>query len=118
MKLITETQHAELLANGRAQRAAIDREDRALDFKPVIKLFTPDGNATWLLTELDPDNDLAFRLCDLGLGCPELGYVSLTELRSVRGKLRLPIERDLHFEADKTISGYATEAREHGHIVT
>ena len=57
-------------------------------------------------------------LCDLGLGCPELGYVSLTELRSVRGKLRLPIERDLHFEADKTISGYATEAREHGHIVT
>jgi hypothetical protein len=32
--------------------------------------------------------------------------VSLIELRTVRGKLGLPIERDLHFEADKPISGY------------
>jgi hypothetical protein len=54
----------------------------------------------------------------LGLICPELGYVSLTELRSVRGKLGLPIERDLHFEADKPISAYADEARNHGHIIT
>jgi hypothetical protein len=63
-------------------------------------------------------SDLAFGLCDLGLGCPELGYVSLTELRSVRGKLGLPIECDLHFEADKPISAYADEARSRGHIVT
>jgi integrase len=44
--------------------------------------------------ELDSDG-LAFGLCDLGMGEPELGYVSLTELRTVRGKLGLPIERDL-----------------------
>jgi hypothetical protein len=62
--------------------------------------------------------DLAFGLCDLGMGCPELGYVSLVELRTVRGKLGLPIERDLHFEADKPISAYAYEARSRGHIVT
>jgi hypothetical protein len=36
----------------------------------------------------------------------------------VRGRLGLPIERDLHFEADKTISAYADEARSRGHIVT
>jgi len=60
----------------------------------------------------------AFGLCDLGLGCPELGYVSLLELRTVRGKLGLPIERDLHFEADKPISAYADEARIRGHICT
>jgi hypothetical protein len=118
MTLFTKTQYAELLANGRAQREAIDPEDQALDFKPVVKLFTPDGNATWLLTELDPDSDLAFGLCDLGMGEPELGYVSLIELRSVRGALKLPIERDTHFEADKTISAYADEARQHGRIVT
>jgi hypothetical protein len=118
MTLITKTQTEQLLANGCAQRAAIDRQDKALDFKPIVKLFTPDGNATWLLTELDHDNDLAFGLCDLGFGCPELGYVSLTELRSVRGKLKLPIERDEHFDADKTISAYAEEARAHGRIVT
>jgi hypothetical protein len=45
------------------------------------------------------------------MGEPELGYVSLFELQSVRGKLGLPIERDLHFEADKSISAYAEEAR-------
>ena len=60
---------------------------------------------------LDPDGGLAFGLCDLGLGETELGYVSMAELASVRGKLRLPIERDLHFEADKTISAYADAAR-------
>jgi len=49
------------------------------------------------------------------MGEPELGYVSLIELRTVRDKLGLPIERDLHFEADRPISAYADEARSHGH---
>jgi hypothetical protein len=44
------------------------------------------------------------------MGSPELGYVSLTELHTVRGKLGLPIERDEHFDADKTLSAYADEA--------
>jgi len=69
--------------------------------------------------------------------------VSLVELQSVRGKLGLPVERDLHFEADcgaqrrrtpfraapsvsewvrrsaeyKTISAYAEEARQLRRIV-
>ena len=117
MELITKAQTAQLLANGRAQRAAIDQDAGALDFKPVVKLFTPDAQCTWLLTEIDADG-LAFSLCDLGMAKPELGYVSLIELRTVRGKLGLPIERDLHFEADKPISAYADEARTRGHIVT
>jgi hypothetical protein len=44
--------------------------------------------------------------------------VSLLELRTVRGQLGLPVERDLHFEADKPISAYADEARTHSRIVT
>ena len=116
MTLITKALTEQLLANGRAQRAAIDKGEDALDFKPVVKLFTPDAQCTWLLTELDPDGGLAFGLCDLGMGEPELGYVSLVELQSVRGKLGLPIERDLHFEADKSISDYADEARARGRI--
>src|SRR5262249_41116339 len=88
-----------------------------LDFLPVVKLFTPDAVCTWLLTEIDPeDPDIAFGLCDLGFGCPELGSVSLSELESVRGRLGLPIERDLHFVATKTLSAYADEARAHGTI--
>jgi hypothetical protein len=118
MTLITKAQTEQLLANGIAQLAAIDRQDQALDFKPVVKLFSPDAQCTWLLTEIDEGTDLVFGLCDLGMGCPELGYVSLNELRTVRGKLGLPIERDLHFEADKPISAYADAARARGHIIT
>jgi hypothetical protein len=118
MTLITAAQRQKLLENGRAQREATDRQDQALDFQPVVKLFTADGNATWLLTELNPDIDLAFGLCDLGLGEPELGYVSLAELAAARGPLGLPLECDLHFVPTLTISAYADLAREHRRIIT
>jgi hypothetical protein len=118
MKLITSAQHQKLLENGRAQRAAIDRQDQALDFEPVVKLFTPDGNATWLLTEIDVYTGLAFGLCDLGLGEPELGFVSFAELEAAKGQLGLPVERDFHFAPTRTISAYADLAREHRRIIT
>lgn len=88
------------------------------DCPPILKLFSPDGAATWLLTECDLDDpDRLFGLCDLGLGFPELGYVSLAEIKQFRGPLGLPVERDLHFQADKRISAYAEEARIKGRIV-
>ncbi|KAB2309777.1 DUF2958 domain-containing protein [Betaproteobacteria bacterium SCN2] len=106
-KLITDEQRAQLLTNGRQSL-----ENENFDPPPVVKLFTPDAGATWLLTEIDPDDhDHAFGLCDLGQGFPELGYVSLAELQSVRGCLGLAVERDLHFIATKAISAYAREAR-------
>lgn len=114
MKLITARQRAQLLKNGQASCASED----GLDHVPVVKLFTPDGAATWLLSELMPhDPDLAFGLCDLGMGCPELGYVRLSELESVRGRLGLPVERDLWFAGSKPLTAYATEASAAGHIV-
>jgi hypothetical protein len=118
MQLITAAQRQKLLDNGRAQRAALEQKTGAIDFEPVVKLFTPDGNATWLLTELDPNDHLAFGLCDLGLGEPELGYVSLHELSAARGPLGLPLERDLYFASTRTIAVYAELAREHRRIVT
>jgi hypothetical protein len=79
---------------------------------PVAKLFTPDAGATWLLSECDPDeSDRLFGICDLGLGCPEIGYVSLTEIMSIRGPLGLSVERDLRFVAHKSLTAYAEEAR-------
>lgn len=114
MKLLTEAQRRELIANGERSAAG-----EPIDPRPVVKLFTPDAGATWLLTELDPsDPDRAFGLCDLGLGCPELGYVSLAELAAVRGRFRLPVERDLHFTANRPLSAYAATARSRGRIVT
>ena len=87
------------------------------DLEPVVKLFTPDANCTWLLVSIDPDDpDLAYGLCDLGLGCPEVGSVSITELRSVRGAVGLPVERDVHFVPEGTLSLYAEKARRFGTI--
>jgi len=109
---IDDADFVKLLANGHRTAGGED-----IDPLPVIKLFTPDASATWLLTEIDPDDeDLAFGLCDLGLGCPELGSVRLSELDSVRGRLGLPIEKDIHFVANMSISAYAKEARSNGMI--
>lgn len=75
----------------------------ATDSKPddqiivQAKLFTPDAAATWFITEGDRSTGQLFGLCDLGLGFPEIGYVMLSEIESVRGKLGLPVERDLHW---------------------
>ncbi|MCP4481700.1 MAG: DUF2958 domain-containing protein, partial [bacterium] len=77
--------------------------------------FNPCGAATWLISEMDEDGRM-FGLCDLGMGSPELGYVMLDEITSVRLQFGLRIERDMHFEPYKTMSEYATEARELGRI--
>ena len=113
---LTDEQSALLRANGLMARAC---QDEAQDFDPlpVVKLFTPDAGATWLLTEIDPDEPgLAFGLCDLGMGFPELGTISLSELLEVRGMMKLPIEQDLHFRAVQRLSAYAREARMAGRI--
>jgi len=112
MTLITDEQRVQLLANG---EAAARGEER--DPLPVVKLFTSDAQATWLLTELDPqDGDTAFGLCDLGFNCLELGYVRLSELECIRGPLNLPVERDLYFKPTRTLSEYAKLARAKGSI--
>jgi len=105
MELITAQQREQLLANGLSNHGNRDPY-------PVVKLYTPDACATWLLTEIVPDQpDVAFGLCDLGIGFPELGYVSLSELAALRGPLGLPVERDLLFIAKKPLSHYADDAR-------
>ncbi len=106
MKLLTKAIYETLLANGSRQKP-VRGSDQEIDFRPVVKLFTPDAGGTWLLTELDPDDpDIAFGLCDLGMGFPELGSVRISELRELRGPLGLPVERDLYFTADKPLSAY------------
>ena len=91
MKLITKSIRAKLEKN----RIAKNDEDA------VLKLFTPDAGCTWLITQIDEDGDTMWGLCDLGLGCMEYGTVSLSEIQTVRGRLRLPVERDRSFKHAK-----------------
>ena len=113
MELFTRTQFAKLLENGQKYN-----DDPDFNPKPVVKLFNPVGAATWLITSVEPDNpDIAFGLCDLGMGFPELGSVSIEELSNYKGPLNLGIEREFHWEANKTLGEYAEKARQHRQIV-
>ena len=88
----------------------------------VCKFFTPDAGWTWYAIEGSPvdengyyDTDkekVDFVFFGLVAGLEvELGYFSLSELKSIRGKYGLPVERDLSFEptrlsAIKTLCRY------------
>jgi len=105
MKLITREIELKLKKN------AMLAEDQR---RPVLKLFGG-GACTWLISE--KEGDVLFGLCDLGLGCAELGYVSLSELESLKfPPFGLGVERDSTFEADKTLSEYAAEASRLGMV--
>lgn len=111
--LLTDDQHARLLANG-----AATARGESIDPMPVVKLFTPDAHAIWLLSALDPrDEDTAFGLCDLGLGHPDLCHVKLSELAGIRGPLDQHVMRDIHFVPQRTLSEYARLARLNGSYI-
>jgi len=86
------------------------------DHVPVLKLFNPVGPGTWLITELGDDGDTLFGLCDLDMGFPELGSVSLSEITSVKLPLGLTIERDVSFQGRVPISRWMEIARQTGSI--
>ena len=112
-RLITDEERAQLLAHGQARAAG-----RAVDPLPVVRLFTPDAHATWLLVTLDPaDGDTAYSLIDLGISMPELGTVKLSVLASIVGPNKLPVMRDRYFQAARPLSEYLRLAQENGSIV-
>lgn len=110
--LTTADQRAQLLANGAARAAG-----QSIDPMPVVRLFTPDAHATWLLAALDPaDGDSAWGLIDLGIGMPELGTVKLSDLATIVGPRQRPILRDQYFHASRPLSEYVRLAQIDGSI--
>jgi Protein of unknown function (DUF2958) len=111
MTFLTNEQRSQMLANG-AARARGETHDPL----PVVKLYTLDAGAAWLLTELDADEDKAYGLCDAGTGRPELGQVSLSALEGVRGPRGMRIVADPHFKPRQSLSSYLQEAQRDGSI--
>ncbi|EQB32550.1 DUF2958 domain-containing protein [Sphingobium ummariense] len=106
---------AQRLAENHKEQLPLKGTSRERDFEPVCKLFLPWTAGTWLLTELD-DDGLAFGLCDIGHGMPEVGYVSMDEIYAVKGPGGLRVEQDLQWRAKHTLSEYAAQARSAGYI--
>jgi len=92
MKLLTKELRAKLPKLNETEDVPVEEKT------VVVKFFTPDSSWTWYAVEFDGE-DLFFGLVD-GFE-KEWGYFSLRELQSVKGKLGLPIERDLYFEPTK-----------------
>ena len=61
----------------------------------ICKFFYPDFSWTWYAIEFD-GKDTFYGLVNGDE--EELGYFSLSELISNKGKLGLPVERDLYFK--------------------
>lgn len=111
MTFLTEQQRTQMLANGAARATG-----RAIDPYPVVKLYTLDAPACWLLTELEADGDRAYGLTDAGTGFPELGHVSLSALDGVRGPRGMRIVADPHFRPRQPLSGYLADAQRDGSV--
>jgi len=71
------------------------------------------SNGDWYISEIDKDEGLAFGHCDLGMGFPEFGFVSLIELEETRGRFGVAVERDMHFQP-KTFGELGLVKSRHG----
>lgn len=76
------------------------QEGKGGDTVCVCKLFLCQGAWTWYITEWD-GNDTAFGIIVNGRGEAEIGYISISELMSVRTRLGLGVERDIYFSPTK-----------------
>lgn len=111
--LLTDDDRWRLLANGEARAAGQDT-----DPIPVVRLFTPDAHATWLLAWLDPaDGDTAHGVVDLGIGMPALGSIRISDLASIVGPRQQPVMRDRYFQPVRRLSAYLRLAEENGSIL-
>ena len=111
--LLTDNDRWHLLANGEARAAGHEN-----DPIPVVRLFTPDAHATWLLAWLDPaDGDTAHGVVDLGIGMPALGSIRISELAPIVGPRQQPVMRDRYFQPVRRLSEYLRLAEENGSIL-
>jgi hypothetical protein len=111
--LIPEDLMLKMMENHRETCKGINEEHY-----PVVKLHyvqeLPPVKFVWLISEVDPsDKDTAFCLADLGMGFPELGYSSISDIESLRHPRTgdILVELDDKFEAKYTLGIYAEAAR-------
>jgi len=74
------------------------QDGKGMDATVHAKFFDPQGQATWHLTEYDPKTGDAFGHADMGFGEGEMGYFNVWEIGQTKGKMGLPMERDMYFE--------------------
>ena len=117
---VTRADVADLL--GAARLAALRANSKHChqnghDPQPVVHLYLPGSSHQWLLTEIHTEDDVAFGLCDLGMGFPELGYVDLREVLAAAWSVDIEPRCNLAFRPVAPLSVYAEQARSAQRIV-
>lgn len=93
MKLLTKEIEKKLIKHPFGSQ-----EGKGDDAEVIAKFFTPDAQATWLVTEGEQMSDgdwEFFGMASLGYGF-EWGYFLLSEIEKARGNYGLSVERDLY----------------------
>lgn len=76
----------------------VDVSDKTI----YVRITATNSPAEWLVAEYEPDLGIAFGWCDLGVGFPEWGYVTVDELLNLDVEVspgaHVRIEHDLDFE--------------------
>lgn len=81
------------------------------DHFPVVKLFRPNSNDIWLLSELNPNNSLQFwGLSGQGLWSLTVGTTDYRDLISGKNNAKERIVRDHYFSPRYPISVYISAA--------
>ena len=94
MKLLTE----KILKKMRKYPLYAQENVPPMEQDVIVKFFNPYGVGTWIITEVEEQDDdlLMYGLANLGYGY-EWGYVSFNELNELRIDVfgyKMPIERD------------------------
>ena len=94
------------------------QDGKGKEARVLVKYFNPCGSGTWLITEAtkqDNGDYLMYGYCCLSdPQMAEFGYVSLSELESIKLPLGLSIERDLYIPKYYTLG----EAMKDNHLST
>lgn len=101
MKLVTKDILTKLKKQDPYDPSGPGRELKDTEAKVWLKIFTPDANWTWyaISASEDPDTgDIQFFGLVNGQE-KEFGYFWLSDLKRVRGRFNLPVERDLYWNA-------------------
>ena len=102
MKLVTKAIEKKLEATPLYSTDGTPVEEKEV----LVKFFNPTGSGTWFVFEAEKTEDGDWRFFGLAhIHEWELGYFSLNELASVKGRFGLGIERDLHFSGKVDTQG-------------
>lgn len=98
MKLVTKA-----IEKTFAKYPLYSQDGKGMDAVIIVKFFTPDSCFTWYVTEAEKQEDGDYMFFGYVDGLEgEFGYFTLSQLKKVRGRFGLPVERDMYFNNGKT----------------